>query len=153
MTKKQVNNILVPVDGSRATPIVLKAGIKAAISENAHLDLLQIVILNQVIDNYNQAQRQNSADATYLQVKLATERLNDLKQQALSAGVKSCDIHIRFGSPKRVIAREFPKDHPCNLIVMGSTGMSRIERTLLGSVTSYVIRHAVSDVMVVHINK
>lgn len=153
MTTKPVRNILVPVDGSKATKAVLDAGIRAAISENAHLDLLQIVILNQVVDNYNQAQAQTSADATYLQVKLANERLNDLKKQVLKAGVRSCDIHIRFGSPKRVIAKEFPQDHPCNLIVMGSTGMNRIERAVLGSVTSYVIRHAIADVMVVHVNQ
>lgn len=153
MTTKQDRSILVPVDGSRATKAVLEAGIRAALSEDAHLDLLQIVILNEVVDNYNQAQAQTSADATYLQVKLASERLNDLKKQALKAGVKSCDIHIRFGSPKRVIAKEFPEDHPCKLIIMGSTGMNRIERTVLGSVTSYVIRHAVADVMVVHVNK
>lgn len=153
MTRKQAQNILVPVDGSRATQAVLDAGIRVAISEEAHLDLLQIVILNEVVDNYNQAQAQTSADATYLQVKLATERLNDLKEKALKAGVKSCDIHIRFGSPKRVIAKEFPQDHPCKLIVMGSTGMNRLERTVLGSVTSYVIRHAISDVMVIHVNK
>lgn len=153
MSTQSINNILVPIDGSKATSTVLNAGIKAALSENAHLDLLQIVILNQVVDNYSKVQTQSSADATYLQVKLATERLNDLKQKALKAGVKSCDIHIRFGSPKHVIAQEFPKDHPCKLIVMGSTGMNRIERTFLGSVTSYVIRHAIADVMVVHINK
>lgn len=152
MTTKADRSVLVPIDGSKATKAVLNAGIRAAISENAHLDLLQIVILNQVVDNYNQAQAQTSVDATYLQVKLATERLNDLKKQALDAGVKSCDIHIRFGSPKRVIAKDFPQDHPCRLIVMGSTGMNRIERTVLGSVTSYVIRHAIADVMVVHVH-
>ena len=148
MTEVKYHNILVPIDGSRATSSVLAAGIRSALTNGAHLDLLQIVQTAEITDNYSQAQA--SADATYLQVKLVSERLNDLKKKATDQGVKSCNIHIRFGNPKRVIAKEFPHDHGNDLIVIGSTGMNRIERTMLGSVTSYVIRHSLADVMVIH---
>ena len=79
--------------------------------------------------------------------------MDDLKNRAVKAGVKDVNIHIRFGNPKRVIAREFPSDHNNDLIVIGTTGLSGFERFVVGSVTNYVNRNARCDVLVVQIKK
>ena len=92
-----------------------------------------------------------SDEQTYDAVHRTQERMEDLKQKSIDAGVTDVSIHIRFGNPKRVIAREFPKDHHNDLIVIGATGISGMERFMVGSVTSYVNRNALSDVMVVRI--
>ncbi|MCQ5017773.1 universal stress protein, partial [Anaerostipes hadrus] len=94
-----------------------------------------------------------SPDQTYDLVKTTQERLEDLKQKAIDAGVAKVDIHVRFGNPKQVIGRDFPKDHNNDLIVIGSTGLSAFERIVLGSVTGYVIRVAKPDVMVARTQK
>ncbi|KRM60272.1 hypothetical protein FC35_GL001521 [Limosilactobacillus coleohominis DSM 14060] len=52
-----------------------------------------------------------------------------------------------------VISRDFIRDHHNDLIVMGGTGTSRIERLLLGSTTGYVVRMAKCDVIVARQHK
>ncbi len=44
---------------------------------------------------------------------------------------------------------EFIKDHKNDLVMMGATGMSAMERVLTGSVTDFVTRNAPCDVLVV----
>lgn len=85
---------------------------------------------------------------THELVQIVEKRLRDLEKQAKDAGVESVDIHIRFGNPKLVISRDFIRDHHNDLIIIGSTGSSRIERMLLGSTTGYVVRVAKCDVIV-----
>ncbi|WP_076459817.1 universal stress protein [Limosilactobacillus caccae] len=144
-------HILAAVDGSKITSKVLDSAIKAALRNNADLNILRIVQITQLTDGYSNASM--NSEQTYSIVKTTKERLEDLQKKAEEAGVKNVSIHIRFGNPKRVIAREFPDDHQTDLIVMGATGVSGIERVVLGSVTHYVSRMAPCDVMVVRPNK
>lgn len=143
----QYQNILVAVDGSKVTTKVLDAGIKVALRNNAHLDILTITQVDQLTDGYSNAVL--SDDQTYSMVHTTRGRMDDLKQRALDAGLTDVNIHIRFGNPKRVIAREFPADHHTDLIVIGASGLSGVERFMIGSVTNYVDRTARCDVLVV----
>lgn len=149
MADSQYKNILVAIDGSKATSKVLEAGIDISARNHAHLDILTITQVDQLTDGYSNAVL--SDEQTYDAVHRTQERMEDLKQKSIDAGVTDVSIHIRFGNPKRVIAREFPKDHHNDLIVIGATGISGMERFMVGSVTSYVNRNALSDVMVVRI--
>ena len=63
-------------------------------------------------------------------------------------GLEDVEVHARFGSPRTVIAREFPADHQTDLIVMGPTGLNPVERVLVGAVTDYVTRAAQCDVII-----
>ena len=136
MADGQYHNILVPVDGSKVTAQVLEKGIAMAKACDAHLDILNVVQVTQLSDGYAPASSL-SPDQTYDLVKTTQERLEDLKQRAIDAGV----------------GRDFPKDHNNDLIVIGSTGLSAFERIVLGSVTGYVIRVAKPDVMVARTQK
>lgn len=147
----QYHNIMVAVDGSQATSQVLDAAIDSALRNNAHLDILNVTQVDQITDGYSNAVL--SEKQTFDAVHTTRERLDDLKAKAEKAGLSDVSIHIRFGNPKRVIAREFPKDHHNDLIIMGTTGMSGVERFVLGSVTNYVNRNALCDVMVVQVKK
>ncbi|MCH3921460.1 MULTISPECIES: universal stress protein [Limosilactobacillus] len=147
----QYHNIMVAVDGSQATSQVLDAAIDSALRNNAHLDILNVTQVDQITDGYSNAVL--SEKQTFDAVHTTRERLDDLKAKAEKAGLSDVSIHIRFGNPKRVIAREFPKDHHNDLIVMGTTGLSGVERFVLGSVTNYVNRNALCDVMVVQVKK
>lgn len=147
----QYHNIMVAVDGSQATSQVLDAAIDSALRNDAHLDILNVTQVDQITDGYSNAVL--SEKQTFDAVHTTRERLDDLKARAEKAGLSDVSIHIRFGNPKRVIAREFPKDHHNDLIVMGTTGLSGVERFVLGSVTNYVNRNALCDVMVVQVKK
>lgn len=145
---QQYQNILAPVDGSKATVQVIDKAIQVALQNNTHLDILNVVEVNQFSDSYGGAV---SGDVIYGLVEEIESRLNDLKKKATEAGLTDVSIHVRFGNPKPVIAREFPADHNNELIVIGTTGLSAVERFMVGSVTSYVNRTAKSDVLVVKI--
>lgn len=150
MANGTYQNILVPIDGSKQTPIVMERAIQTAIHNHAHLDILNVVQINQVTEGF--ATLTDMSDGkTHELVQIIEKRLRDLEKQAKDAGVESVDIHIRFGNPKLVISRDFIKDHHNDLIIIGSTGSSRIERMLLGSTTGYVIRMAKCDVIVARV--
>ncbi|KRN97683.1 UspA family nucleotide-binding protein [Levilactobacillus paucivorans] len=143
---QQYKNILVPVDGSKATQPVLEKAIEVAKRNQTHLDILNVLEVNQFSDTYGGAV---SGDVIYKLSEDVQERLDSLKQQAINAGVTDVSIHVRFGNPKPVIAREFPADHGSELIVIGSTGLTAVERLMVGSVTNYVSRSAICDVLIV----
>lgn len=147
----QYHKILVAIDGSKATSQVLDAAIDSAVRNDASLNILTVTQVDQITDGYSNAVL--SEEDTYDAVHTTRERMDDLKAQAEKAGVRDVSIHIRFGNPKRVIAREFPKDHDNDLIVIGTTGLSGFERFVVGSVTNYVNRNAHCDVLVVQITK
>ncbi len=59
------------------------------------------------------------------------------------------NFSIEYGAPKTIIARDMPKQHQIDLIMIGATGLNGVERLLIGSVTEYVTRNAPCDVLVV----
>lgn len=150
MANQAYKNILVPVDGTHATIAVIDKAIQIAKKNQAHLDILNICQINQITEGFATLS-DLSEGKTYEIVNLVAQRLQDLKKRALDAGLKDVDIHVRFGNPKTVISRDFVKDHHNDLIVIGRSRLNRIERSLIGSVTSFVVRVAPCDVMVVNV--
>ncbi|KRN20055.1 hypothetical protein IV79_GL000719 [Pediococcus claussenii] len=143
---QQYKNILAPVDGSKATETVLDRAIEVAKRNDTHLDILNVLEVNQFSDTYGGAV---SGDVIYKLSEDVQDRLEKLKKRAEDAGVKDVSVHIRFGNPKPVIAKEFPTDHHNELIMIGSTGLNALERFMVGSVATYVTRNAICDVLVV----
>jgi nucleotide-binding universal stress UspA family protein len=74
----------------------------------------------------------------------ATRRIKQLCDQS---GVP-CEEMIAGGKPADVIV-EMAEKNGADLIVMGSLGMSAIERVLIGSVSDRVMRHAKCPVLLV----
>lgn len=147
---QQYKNVLVPVDGSNATDNLLKRAIEVAKENNAHLDILNVLEVNQFNQTYGGAV---SGDVVFKLTENTEEQLHRMEQIARDAGLDNVDIHIRFGNPKPIIANEFPADHDTDVIVIASTGLSAVERIIMGSVTSFVSRNAKCDVLIVKIPK
>lgn len=139
-------NILVPVDGSKQAELALEKAVVSAKRNGAHIDLLNVVDTRAMAYNFA---GMSDGSIAYQLVDKATEYLNDLLKKVKSEGFDSVDIHIRLGNPKTVISMDFPRDHKNDLIVMGASGMSRLQRAVVGSVTSFVKRNARCDVLVV----
>ncbi|GAY73414.1 universal stress protein family [Lentilactobacillus kosonis] len=125
----------------------LPKGAAIAKLNGAHLDVLHVLSTTQYGYNYG---GMVDGDVINNLVEDTTQYLNkivaDVKRES---GLEDIDIHIRFGNPKTVISFEFPKDHNIDLTVIGATGMSRLQRVLEGSVSSFVNRNSTNDVMVV----
>jgi nucleotide-binding universal stress UspA family protein len=74
--------------------------------------------------------------------------LKEQAEQISSDGAKVAETHFRSGEPDKEILRA-AEAFGVGLIVIGSRGLGAITRTLMGSVSDYVIRHAHSPVLVV----
>ncbi|MCH4056997.1 MAG: universal stress protein [Lactobacillaceae bacterium] len=147
MAEQEYHNILVPVDGSPEAELAFDKAKRIAQTNGAHLDLLTVLDTNQFVGNYGGSL---TGDAIYQISEDAQNYLENLKADAIEkSGLKDIDIHIRFGNPKVVIARDFPRDHHNDMIMIGATGLNAVERVLVGSVTEYVNRHAPCDVLIV----
>ncbi|WP_409022337.1 universal stress protein [Dellaglioa sp. P0083] len=143
---QQYKNILVPVDGSDEAKLAFEKAVQVALrnGEDSTLHLLHVIDTRafQNISSFDTSMVEQVSDT-------AKETLNKYIAQAKAAGLKNVDYSIEYGSPKVVIAKNVPINLDIDLIVIGATGLNAVERLLIGSVTEYVTRVAVSDVLVV----
>lgn len=147
MIKQEYQNILIPVDGSKAAEKALERGVEIALRNKAHVDILNVIDLKQFSVSFSGMIDANG-DAVYQSFEDVEGYLNKLVERVHDLGLKDVSAHARFGSPRGIIAREFPEDHQNDLIIMGATGLNPVERLLVGSVTGYVTRVANCDVMI-----
>lgn len=139
----QYQHIQVSVDGSKESDLAFSKAAAIAKRNGATLEILHVIDTRsfQNVSSFDSAMvEQVSNDAK--------KRMEDYKSRATKAGIKNVEYHIEFGSPKTIIAHDFPKKHDIDLIVIGATGLNAVERFLIGSVTEYVTRTARCDVLV-----
>ncbi|WP_084019324.1 universal stress protein [Desulfuribacillus alkaliarsenatis] len=79
----------------------------------------------------------------------AGKMLNTYKEKAFQQGVTAVDLVIKHGMAKRVLTEDVIPSVQPDLVVVGATGMSALDRILIGSVSEYVVRHSPVDVLVV----
>lgn len=143
---QEYTNILVPVDGSKQAEVALNKAIEVAKRNDAHVDVLSVIDPGQF--GYNLAGLADG-DITYQLVQDSEAYLKEITSKIKKDGFDNVDFHIRMGSPKPIISQDFVRDHHNDLIMMGATGLNAMERVLEGSVTTYVQRNALTDVIVV----
>jgi len=136
------NNILIAVDGAEVSTLLIKKVHEFA--PEAHVDILIVVdtsggYFGTVVMN---------ADIVYQMEQDAEVAINKMYDYAKSIGHANTDIHVRFGTPKQVIARDFPRDHKNDLIVVGETGLSRLQRAMAGTIPSFVTQTSAIDVLI-----
>ncbi len=147
MMLQEYQNILVPVDGSTEAELALDKAVAVAQRNNAHLDLLNVLDTKQYSYNYAGLV---DGDVIYRMSEDAQNYLKKLTDKiSTDQHFDDIDIHVRFGNPKNVISKDFPEEHHNDLIMIGATGLNAVERMLVGSVTEYVNRNALTDVLVV----
>lgn len=145
---QEYKRILAPVDGSDEAEIALKKATQVAMRNNATLDVLDVLDTRQFVGAYG---GMLTSDVIYQITEDTENYLSSLQEEIIKTGLPQdqVKIHIRFGDPKTVIAFDFLKDYHDDLIILGSTGLNAMERILVGSVSSYVTRNALTDVIVV----
>lgn len=147
MMSQEYKNILVPVDGSKQAELALKKAISTAKRNGAHVDILNVVDTRAM--SYNFAGMSDGSIA-YQLVDRSEDYLDDLLTDAQeNEHFNNIDIHVRLGNPKTVISFDFPRDHKNDLIMIGASGLSKMQRAVVGSVAAFVNRNSRVDVMVV----
>lgn len=145
----EYEKILVAIDGSKGGEVALKEAIEVAKRNDAHLDVLRVMDLNSL--EYGGAGIALDGEQIYEIEHDSEEYLLELRRKAIQeAGLKpeQIRVHLRFGNPKLVIVEDFQSEYENDLIIVGSTGKNFLQRLVVGSVASYVIRSARCDVLV-----
>jgi nucleotide-binding universal stress UspA family protein len=78
----------------------------------------------------------------------AEKTLEDAAKQVEEAGGTVAQAHLRLGDPDDEILRFCDEQGGFGLIVMGSRGLTRIKRVVMGSVSESIVRHAHCPVLV-----
>ena len=80
--------------------------------------------------------------------RYARERLDEQVEKIKGAGGKVAEAHAKVGRPDAEIVR-LAEESGVGLVVLGSRGLGPLRRAVMGSVSSSVVHHAHSSVLVV----
>jgi nucleotide-binding universal stress UspA family protein len=154
-SSKSIRKILVPVDGSAASVKALQYATHLAGLEASEAELIVVHVLEgvkqggaiglqakygnvRVVEGFKRARR-DAALKWLEQVEVAAEKKGiRLKTEVLD------------GDSKVKVIIEYAKKNSVDLIVIGSTGLTRFKRLLLGTIANAVVSSAPCPVMVVH---
>lgn len=141
---QQYKHILVAIDGSYEAELAFRKAVEVALRNNGQLHLIHVIDTRafQNISSFDSAMVEQVTET-------AKKTMDEYIVTASDLGLTDVDYSIEYGAPKSLIAREVPEKKDIDLIMIGATGLNAVERLLIGSVTEYVTRTAVCDVLVV----
>lgn len=143
---QQYKHILVPIDGSQEAELAFKKAVAVAKrnGDDTELRLLHVV-------DTRAFQNISSFDSSMVEqvTETAKKTLDEYVDFAKKQGLTNVSYTIEYGAPKTIIARDVPEKMHADLIMIGATGLNAVERILIGSVTEFVTRTAICDVLVV----
>lgn len=144
----QYNRILVPVDGSKNAELAVTKAVFTAKRNSAHLDIISIIQTSRFLDVYgHMGSNTDYLDITYRRTKEYVEMLQQTIHEKYN--FDDVSVSIESGNAAKIIAEVVPKKFGDDLIMMGATGMSALQRTMIGSVADYVVRVGKCDVLLV----
>lgn len=137
-------NILIGIDGSKKAEKAFKIGCDLAKALGAKVSIVWIVNRDRGMDVSF-----GIGEDFYLDLAdQATEKIKPYLDQAKQKGI-AAKSDVIIGSVKTILAETYPKEHNIDLIVIGQTGMNNIEKLVVGSHTSFVVRNSACDVLVI----
>lgn len=131
--KAKISKIMVAVDGSENAGKALQHAVQ--LSQKLNAEIMAMHVVERRLFGPKPELAQNGAD------RLLSEALGEVK----GVGVAE---RLEFGSPPEKLI-EAAREAGYNLIVVGSRGLSRVERFFLGSVSDDVSHHAPCSVLIV----
>lgn len=146
---QEYKRVLVAIDGSKGADAALRTAIEVTKrNDHTHLDVLRVLDLNSL--EYGGAGIALDGQKIY-EIEQANEgymlKLKDKIVDKYNLDADRVSVHLRFGNPKAVITQDFQPEYGNDLIVVGSTGKNFVQRMIVGSVASYVIRTAKCDIL------
>lgn len=138
--------ILVGVDGSEHAMEAFRKAVEVARRNEGEV-IVTMIIEQQMTTALTVAPLGNE----YIeeQMTYGNDLLERCRLYAESVNFSKVSKDLVFGQAKSVLAIELPKKHGIDLIMVGQSGLNRVETMMVGSVANYVIRKAPCDVLVV----
>ena len=145
--------ILLATDGSEEATLAAQDAIELANKTGSELHVVYADMLP-YSPALNQGYQAGVDVGVYAQdeseelMRIGQGRLDDQVRKIKAAGGSVAQAHYRVGRPDAEITA-LAEEIGAGLIVVGSRGLGRIRRTMLGSVSDSVVRHAPCPVLVV----
>lgn len=138
--------ILVPIDGSKNSFVALKHAVAIARCFGGEISILYVTALSHQVPSYEQVKGakippNSSTDPTNFAKMIIAEAL-----QHVPEGM-AVQTYNEIGEP-RIAITEFAQKNKYDMIVIGSRGLGTIAGLLIGSVSSYVVKHSACPVLV-----
>ena len=136
--------ILIGIDGSVESAAAFDKAVAVAKRNDAELLLVNVIDLRsfQSISTYDTMVAEDTKRG-------AEQLITDFADEARAAGVTKIKTIVEFGSPKVMMATTLPTQEQVDLIMIGATGLSYIERLFIGSVAQYIVTHATCDTLII----
>ncbi|MGX7243770.1 universal stress protein [Enterococcus quebecensis] len=150
MLTQSYKNILVGVDGSDQGNLAYQQAVEVARRNNGR------VIVAHIIENkvYTMMGYSSLNDGLLDQeTESAKEILAECSEYAKKVDFNQVETVLTYGVAKEMMCKELPEKYSVDLIMVGQTGLNKVERLMIGSISSYIIRHAPCDVLIVHPEK
>ena len=141
-----MTNIILPVDFSKTTDVLLGAAIKFAKEVNGRLCLIHVAPMDLGLA-VGDIGMQYFPEIEQSEIREELLELNRLEQQVVAQGV-DCEHLLKQGIPKDIILA-YAEQKNAGYIVMGSHGRSGIYDVFIGSLTKELTKLSPIPVLVV----
>ena len=144
--------ILLATDGSEEAILAARTAIELAQKTDSELHIVHARRMP-ALSSYSAAETLTTSAVDEEAMRKRFQGFLDEQVERVKAqGGSVAQAHLRIGSPAREVV-ELAEEIDAGLIVMGSRGLGGMKRTLMGSVSESVIRHAHCPVLVVREEK
>lgn len=92
----------------------------------------------------------NTLSAKQLEEKQAQAQKMLTEYQAKLPGQVKQQAVVVLGDPKVMLSETLPQKYQAELVIVGATGLNKLDRFILGSTASYVVRNTKVDTLVVN---
>lgn len=148
-----MKKILVPTDFSNPAKLATEVAIEIAKKASAQIVLLHVIEMPSDESFNTEGQISQSDD---WEDKLFTLKLIEISKKQLSAACKTIEAggvpatyKLKMGNPFHGIRTSVTHEN-ADLVVMGTSGRSKLEEMIIGSNTEKVVRYAKCPVLTVH---
>lgn len=140
--------ILLALDGSKEASVAERTAVEISAATDAELHIMRVLDTKSYRPYPGPEFWEGWEEDLERSRRQVRTFLDEHSSRLKAEGVKVGEAHLALGEADREIVR-FAEDVHAGLIVVGSRGLGGIRRTLLGSVSDSVVRHAHCPVMVV----
>jgi nucleotide-binding universal stress UspA family protein len=139
--------VLLAIDGSQEAGLAAQAATELSKETGSEVHLTYVEPAPAELIGHHYYSREIRESILEQAQSEAQKFLEERAEQLRSEGAKVADTHLRVGEPDKEIVR-LSEEIGVTLIVMGSRGLGSVRRSLMGSVSDSVVRHAHCPVLV-----
>lgn len=139
-----ITKIMIATDGSKAAENIADFGIEIAKYSGAKVYAVYVIDLT-FLDSILMDESWVKNAYEHFE-RVGREAINYIEENAKTAGIETVPILLKGHPAEKIL--DFAEEQKVDMIVMGSTGKSEVERFMLGSVSEKVVRNSKVPVLV-----